>query len=90
MTEIGVIFYQILFILLNIHNYRYRNSIIFFYISVTPSVEVITDPSIPLKAIDKSDAIMMCNVTFGNPSNLQKVSDISNLAIILLKLLKFR
>lgn len=47
-----------------------------------PAVEVLMDPSTPLKAIDKSDAILMCNVTNGNPSNLQRVSEFQHIKVI--------
>lgn len=38
-----------------------------------PDVDVVIEPSFPIKAIEKSNVLLECNVTSGNPSNLQKV-----------------
>ncbi|KAH1018820.1 hypothetical protein HUJ05_006512 [Dendroctonus ponderosae] len=38
-----------------------------------PDVEVLMDPSTPVKARDKTNVMLECNVTSGNPSNLSKV-----------------
>ncbi|XP_057661910.1 titin isoform X1 [Diorhabda carinulata] len=39
----------------------------------TPDVEVVMDPSTPVKASDKKTVLITCNVTSGNPTNLTKV-----------------
>ncbi|CAG9768077.1 unnamed protein product [Ceutorhynchus assimilis] len=38
-----------------------------------PDVEVLMEPVIPVKAQDKTNVLLQCNVTSGNPSNLSKV-----------------
>lgn len=43
-------------------------------ISDPPDVEVLMDPSTPVKARDKTNVMLECNVTSGNPSNLSKVT----------------
>jgi len=39
-----------------------------------PDVEVLMDPPTPVKARDKANILLQCNVTSGNPSDLSKVS----------------
>ncbi|KAG5898346.1 hypothetical protein JTB14_034328 [Gonioctena quinquepunctata] len=46
---------------------------IFLNVLHAPDVEVIISPSTPVKSVDKSTVTLLCNVTSGNPSVLQKV-----------------
>nr|XP_023026368.1 titin-like [Leptinotarsa decemlineata] len=46
---------------------------IFLSVLYAPDVEVIISPSTPVKSVDKSTVTLICNVTSGNPSVLQKV-----------------
>ncbi|XP_066154008.1 uncharacterized protein nrm [Euwallacea fornicatus] len=38
-----------------------------------PDVEVLMEPTLPVKALDKTNVTLQCNVTSGNPSTLSKV-----------------
>ncbi|VEN48717.1 unnamed protein product, partial [Callosobruchus maculatus] len=51
---------------------------IFLNVQYTPEVEIIMEPSTPVKAVDKANVSLTCNVTSGNPSSLLKVRWISD------------
>ncbi|KAJ8922096.1 hypothetical protein NQ315_004028 [Exocentrus adspersus] len=46
---------------------------IFLNVQYPPDVEVVMEPSTPVKTVEKSTVLLECNVTSGNPSTLQKV-----------------
>ncbi|KAL1502352.1 hypothetical protein ABEB36_007505 [Hypothenemus hampei] len=46
---------------------------IYLNVQHPPDVEVLMDPSTPVKALEKTNVLLQCNVTSGNPSNLSKV-----------------
>ncbi|XP_050315809.1 uncharacterized protein LOC126750284 isoform X2 [Anthonomus grandis grandis] len=46
---------------------------IYLNVQYTPDVEVLMDPATPVKALDKTNVMLLCNVTSGNPGNLSKV-----------------
>ncbi|XP_076265083.1 neuromusculin isoform X5 [Rhynchophorus ferrugineus] len=46
---------------------------IFLNVQYTPDVEVLMEPPTPIKALDRTNVILECNVTSGNPATLSKV-----------------
>ncbi|XP_030767914.1 hemicentin-1 isoform X2 [Sitophilus oryzae] len=46
---------------------------IFLNVQYPPDVVVLMDPPTPVKAQDRTNVMLQCNVTSGNPSNLSKV-----------------
>ncbi|XP_049818622.1 hemicentin-1 isoform X3 [Aethina tumida] len=46
---------------------------IFLNVQYPPDVNVIMEPSLPIKSVEKTNVMLECNVTSGNPSSLLKV-----------------
>ncbi|CAH0547572.1 unnamed protein product, partial [Brassicogethes aeneus] len=46
---------------------------IFLNVQYPPDVNVIMEPSLPIKSVERSNVMLLCNVTSGNPSSLLKV-----------------
>ncbi|KAJ8954752.1 hypothetical protein NQ314_007022, partial [Rhamnusium bicolor] len=45
---------------------------IFLNVQFAPDVEIVMEPSTPIRAVDKSNVLLECNITSGNPSTLLK------------------